>query len=229
MGRQRREFTPEYVTRSGVGEAETDPRTLRSRVATVSRRCKSLGPRLAELDRTSPRIVVRDKSAILHIAEFCLGRDTVTIPTGVISDNASWYYVLVQFANERVLICRPNPESASTSRAMVRAGGLDLVAPVVRDALTDRLGVQNFTVESETGSQDSRITHLVESAVALDMPTSDAAISGTSPPPSQAPLALPRVVGPWGALGTHTNEKRRLTLTDVERRLCRSAAVFGNY
>jgi hypothetical protein len=25
MGRQRREFTPEYVTRSGVGEAETDP------------------------------------------------------------------------------------------------------------------------------------------------------------------------------------------------------------
>jgi hypothetical protein len=25
MGRQRREFTPEYVTRSGGGEAETDP------------------------------------------------------------------------------------------------------------------------------------------------------------------------------------------------------------
>ena len=104
------------------------------------------------------------KSAILDIAEFCLGRDTVTIPTGVISDNASWYYVLVQFANERVLVCRPNPESASTSRAMVRTGGLDLVAPVfdelqvnadthvVRDTLTDRLGVQNFTVESETGS-----------------------------------------------------------------------------
>ena len=31
------------------------------------------------------------------------------------------------------------------------------------------------------------------------------------------------------ALGPQTNEKRRLTLEDVERRLRRSAAVFGNY
>lgn len=104
------------------------------------------------------------KSAILDIAEYCLGRDTVTIPTGVISDNASWYYALVQFASGRVLICRPNPESASTSRAMVRTGGLDLAAPafdelevnadtdVVRDTLTERLGVETFTVESEPGS-----------------------------------------------------------------------------
>lgn len=104
------------------------------------------------------------KSAILDIAEYCLGRDTVTIPTGVISDNASWYYLLVQFASGRVLICRPNPESASTSRAMVRTGGMDLAAPgfeelevnadtdVVRDTLTERLGVETFRVESEPGS-----------------------------------------------------------------------------
>jgi hypothetical protein len=104
------------------------------------------------------------KSAILDIAEYCLGRDTVTIPTGVISNTASWYYVLVQFANDRVLICRPNPESASTSRAMVRTGGLDLEAPsydelevnadtdVVRDTLSERLGVETFTVEPESGS-----------------------------------------------------------------------------
>lgn len=104
------------------------------------------------------------KSAILDIAEYCLGRDTVTIPTGVISDNASWYYALVQFASGRVLICRPNPESATTSRAMVRTGGADLVAPpfeelevnadtdVVRDTLTERLGVESFTVEAEPGS-----------------------------------------------------------------------------
>lgn len=32
----------------------------------------------------------------------------------------------------------------------------------------------------------------------------------------------------WGALGTHNNEKRRLTLEDAERRSRRSAAVFGN-
>ena len=31
------------------------------------------------------------KSAILDIVEYCLGRNAVTIPTGVISDRASWY------------------------------------------------------------------------------------------------------------------------------------------
>ena len=72
------------------------------------------------------------KSAILDIAEYCLGRDTVTIPTGVISDNASWYYLLVQFASRRVLICRPNPESASTSRAVVRTGGRTSPPPALR-------------------------------------------------------------------------------------------------
>lgn len=106
------------------------------------------------------------KSAILDIAEYCLGRDTVTIPTGVISDNTSWYYIIVQFANERVLICRPNPESASTTHAMVRTGGEDLVAPlfselmvnadtdVVRDILTERLGVETYTID--TGSHSLR-------------------------------------------------------------------------
>jgi hypothetical protein len=31
------------------------------------------------------------------------------------------------------------------------------------------------------------------------------------------------------AVGPQTNEKRRLTLEDVETRFRRSAAVFGNY
>lgn len=104
------------------------------------------------------------KSAILDIVEYCLGRNTVTIPTGVISSHSSWYYVIVQFADERVLICRPNPEGASTNRAMVRTGGLDLTAPtfdelavnadteVVKEALTERLGIDSFTIDPEAGS-----------------------------------------------------------------------------
>ena len=104
------------------------------------------------------------KSAILDIVEYCLGRNTVTIPTGVISDHASWYYLIVQFPNERVLICRPNPESASTNRAMVRTGGLDLAPPafdelevnadtdVVKDTLTERLAIEPFTIDTDTGS-----------------------------------------------------------------------------
>lgn len=104
------------------------------------------------------------KSAILDIAEFCLGRDKVTIPTGVISDNAAWYYALIQFGDERVVICRPNPEGASTAHAMVRTGGPDLGAPqfselqvnadtdVVRDMLTERLGIEAFTIEASSSS-----------------------------------------------------------------------------
>jgi len=104
------------------------------------------------------------KSAILDIVEYCLGRNAVTIPTGVISDRASWYYVIVQFSNERVLICRPNPEGASTNRAMVRTGGLEVAAPtfeelevnadteVVKDTLTKRLGIDSFAIEPESGS-----------------------------------------------------------------------------
>ena len=104
------------------------------------------------------------KSAILDIAEFCLGRDRVTIPTGVISDQAAWYYLIVQFASERVLICRPNPAGASTAHAMVRIGGEGLAPPafaelevnadtdVVRDTLTERLGIESFTIDSGPSS-----------------------------------------------------------------------------
>jgi hypothetical protein len=105
------------------------------------------------------------KSALLDIVEFCLGRDTVTIPTGVISDKAAWYSTLVEFAETRVLICRPNPESASTNRAMVVIGDHGLTAPatsvglevnadtdVIKDILTEHLRIDRFTVEPDLGS-----------------------------------------------------------------------------
>ncbi|WP_269303663.1 DUF3732 domain-containing protein [Aeromicrobium sp. HA] len=105
------------------------------------------------------------KSALLDIVEFCLGRDTVTIPTGVISDKAAWYTTLLQFEDKRVLILRPNPESASTNRAVVMLGDHTLVAPatskglevnadtdVVKDVLTEHLRIDRFTVEPEHGS-----------------------------------------------------------------------------
>jgi hypothetical protein len=104
------------------------------------------------------------KSAVLDIAEFCLGRNTVTIPVGVISSNVSWYYLLVQFNDERVLLCRPNPETASTNRAMVRVGDLSLGPPefdeleinadtdVLRDTLSERLGIERYSVDPESGS-----------------------------------------------------------------------------
>lgn len=104
------------------------------------------------------------KTATLDIAEYCLGRNTVTIPTGTISDNASWYYVLVQHGDSRVLICRPNPEGASTQRAMIRTGNLQLIVPpfedlavnadteVIKATLTELLAIESYTIEPADGS-----------------------------------------------------------------------------
>ncbi|THE08269.1 DUF3732 domain-containing protein [Microbacterium oleivorans] len=104
------------------------------------------------------------KSALLHVVEFCLGRNTVTIPSGTISDNASWYYALVVVGDQRIFIARPNPETATTKHAMVRFGGEDLEplqhaelevnadTDVIRDALSDRIGVERYTVQPEPGS-----------------------------------------------------------------------------
>ena len=104
------------------------------------------------------------KSAILDIVEYCLGRDTVTIPTGVISDHADWYYVLVQIGDVRIFVARPNPETASTNRAMIRTGDVRLSVPshaeleinsdttVVRDVLSTRLGIERFVIEADSRS-----------------------------------------------------------------------------
>jgi len=104
------------------------------------------------------------KSAILDVVEFCLGRNTVTIPSGVISDRSSWYYTLVSFGEERVFIARPNPETATTAHAMVRTGGTTLEpltfeelevnadTEVIRDILTTRLGIERYLIEPEAGS-----------------------------------------------------------------------------
>lgn len=103
------------------------------------------------------------KSAILDIVEYCLGRDTVTIPAGI-SKHVSWYFLIVQIRNERILLCRPDPETASTNRAMIKVGDLTLGPPdfknlivnadtdVLRDILTERLGIEKFTIEPNAGS-----------------------------------------------------------------------------
>lgn len=105
------------------------------------------------------------KSALLDIVEFCLGRDTVTIPTGVISDKSAWYATLIQIGGQRVLSCRPNPETASTSRAMIVIGNDSLGLPlsidqlevnadtdVVNDIFSERLGIERFVVDPDGGS-----------------------------------------------------------------------------
>lgn len=117
------------------------------------------------------------KSALLHVVEFCLGRNTVTIPSGTISENASWYYVLVLVGEQRIFIARPNPETATTAHAMIRFGGADLEpleytelevnadTDVIRDALSDRIGIERYIVQPEPGSLRSPIEVSIKQAL----------------------------------------------------------------
>lgn len=75
MGRQRREFTPEYVTRSGVGEAETDEAAW-----TASTRMTSdIAP--AEILAMLPPAAVAPIVAHL-LSDECTDTDTVLVVGG---------------------------------------------------------------------------------------------------------------------------------------------------
>jgi hypothetical protein len=91
------------------------------------------------------------KSALLTIVEYCLGRDSMRIPAGPISDTVSWYAALWQLdLNARAFVARPAPAAgrASTQRAMLEFGGADLEpldfarleANTDSDALREQLG-----------------------------------------------------------------------------------------
>jgi Protein of unknown function (DUF3732) len=72
------------------------------------------------------------KSALLTIAEYCLGRSTNMVPVGPISDTVEWYAALWQLdgSGARAFVARPKPagHNASTSVAMLEFGN-DLEPP----------------------------------------------------------------------------------------------------
>jgi hypothetical protein len=117
------------------------------------------------------------KSAVLDIVEYCLGRNEFTVPQGVITENVAWYYLIVQISEERILLCRPNITGASTTRAMVRTGGIDLEPPafeelesnadtdVIREMLDERLEVEAFTIDSNAHSLRSGFSASVRQAL----------------------------------------------------------------
>lgn len=104
------------------------------------------------------------KSALLDIVDFCLGRTEISLPLGTITDVTSWYAVLVEIGESRLVLARPNPEGASTNQAMISVGGpdLDLPAPgqlaanadsdALRAELSRRLGIESYRIEPTEGS-----------------------------------------------------------------------------
>jgi len=77
------------------------------------------------------------KSALLDIVDFCLGRSTVTLAVGPITDRVEWYAVVGQLPSGQAFVARPavKPGRASTQLAMLELGS-DLTPPPV-----DRLAV----------------------------------------------------------------------------------------
>lgn len=114
------------------------------------------------------------KSALLQIVEFCLGRDTVVIPVGPITNAVSWYALLIELPTTRVFIARPAPASgrASMSQAMLEIGANleplelgDLMvnsdSGAVREQLGRMVGIgENTTSPPPRSSRSSFEAHL---------------------------------------------------------------------
>ena len=71
------------------------------------------------------------KSALLDIVDFCLGRETATMPVGPVVDTVAWYALLVQIGNNRVFVGRPAPRigRSSSRQAMLEIGNSSLGVP----------------------------------------------------------------------------------------------------
>jgi hypothetical protein len=105
------------------------------------------------------------KSALLDIVEFCLGRSTITMPVGPITQTVAWYAVLLQLPGGRAFVARraAQPGAASSQLAMLEIGA-DLEplpledlennadADSVRDQLSRAIGIGENAAEPEPGS-----------------------------------------------------------------------------
>jgi hypothetical protein len=107
------------------------------------------------------------KSALLTIVEYCLGRDTMLVPAGPISDTVGWYGALWDLGNgARAFTARPAPAEgrASTQLAMLEFGGDGLTAVsfdrllvntdsgALREQLGRRIGIEENIRDRPIGS-----------------------------------------------------------------------------
>jgi hypothetical protein len=113
------------------------------------------------------------KGALLTIADYCLGRDSMQIPAGPITDTVAWYATTWQLENGQVFVARPAPApgKATTQQAMLEFGS-DLQAPplralrvnadsrVLRTEIGRRIGIEENVTDPDprTGRQPLEAT-----------------------------------------------------------------------
>ena len=113
------------------------------------------------------------KGALLTIADYCLGRDSMQVPAGPITDTVAWYATTWQLENGQVFVARPAPApgKATTQQAMLEFGS-DLQAPplralrvnadsrVLRTEIGRRIGIEENVTDPDprTGRQPLEAT-----------------------------------------------------------------------
>ncbi|WP_327396908.1 DUF3732 domain-containing protein [Streptomyces phaeochromogenes] len=119
------------------------------------------------------------KSAVLDIIEYCLGRQNISLPEGVITQTVGWYALLVEIGSTRLLLGRPRPTGASTNKAMLVIGDNTLELPSaasmsvnadtdgLRTELSARLGIDDFRFEPPPGAERYAFNVSVAQAVYL--------------------------------------------------------------
>lgn len=119
------------------------------------------------------------KSAVLDIIEYCLGRQHISLPEGVITQTVGWYALLVEIGSTRLILGRPRPSGASTNKAMLVIGDHTLKLPTasgmtvnadtdgLRTELSARLGIDDFRFEPPPGAERYAFNVSVAQAVYL--------------------------------------------------------------
>ena len=106
------------------------------------------------------------KSALLTIVEYCLGRDSMLVPVGPITDTVSWYAALLEFHDGgRAFVARPAPAQgkASTQRGMLEFGvslealefdrlEVNIDSNALREQLGRRIGIEENLHEPPANS-----------------------------------------------------------------------------
>lgn len=89
------------------------------------------------------------KGALLTIVDYCLGRDTMQVPTGPITDTVAWYATRWQLQNGQVFVARPapGPGRATTQQAMLEFGS-ELQPPALHDL---RVNADSRTLRTQIG------------------------------------------------------------------------------
>lgn len=69
------------------------------------------------------------KSALIHIVDYCLGRNEFTIPAGAIRETVVWYVLHIRLPNTEAVVGRPAPEGSGSTSAVYLEVGSSLELP----------------------------------------------------------------------------------------------------